>query len=61
MKPKTVKILLHTWGLFWIIALSFYILDTKTASITILCSLPVNYWLSNMIYKFIYETKEKDQ
>lgn len=61
MKPNTVKAILHIWGLAVIITLSFYLCDTKTAATYVLCALPVNYWICNMIFRFIYSTKNKDK
>lgn len=61
MKPNTIKAIIHVWGLLWIVGLSFYLFDHNKAAVVVICALPVNYWLSNGIFKSIFNKTKKDQ
>ena len=61
MKETNIKAILHVWSLLWVIGLCFILLNPFNASVTILCVLPVNYFIVNMVYKFVNEESKNDK
>ena len=56
----TVQARIHYWGIAWILAIAFLVFSMKTAAIVALCTLPLNYYMSNRIYRSVYEKKKTE-